>query len=333
MRRFMKNILIFVTGLFVLAILFPVSAIASPTRPTHLVMCSAPAGGTSFYLATGLTRIVTTHTGFIMTNEATSGSGPENAHHVSDRPYDTFGMLNTDTMNSALLGLPDRGFRRPFADIRLVMVGHMQYLYAIVMDGSDIQSFADLRGRRIALPPRGQGAYYQMRIILEAHGLQDGDFRAVAMTNAEAGDALRDGTVDVAVVSGSIPQVTASDLNVTHNIRFLSLEQEIADRIIEQYPQYGLGTIPADAYNMAGDTLTLTLNIVIVADARMDDQVVYEVVRAIAENYEEMREIHVMGVEYGPNSSRYLWETRALPFHNGALRFFDELWGSPEAGS
>ncbi|MDR1874088.1 MAG: TAXI family TRAP transporter solute-binding subunit [Synergistaceae bacterium] len=302
---------------------------AAPAKPVNLVICSSAAGGASYYLATGLTKIVSEKIpGYTMTNESTSGSGPENGQFVTDRPEDTFGMLNTDTMKSALLGLQDRGFRKPLPDLRLAMVGHMQYVYPIVLRSSGIQGFADLKGKKIALPPKGQGAYYQMLIILESYGLKEGaDYRAIAMTNAEAGDALKDGTVDCAVVSGSIPQATASDLDVTQNIHFLSLDQEHAQSIVAQYPQYGIGTIPGNSYkDEPNDTLSLTLSIVIICNATMDEEIVYNVVKTICENSEEMRVIHANGPEYSAPSSKAIYENGSLPFHPGALRYFDELW-------
>ena len=311
-----------------LVLVFVSSSVALAAEPVNLVICSSAAGGAAYYLATGLTKIVSEKIpGYVMTNESTSGSGPENGQFVTDRPEDTFGMLNTDTMKSALLGLPDRGFRKPLPDLRLAMVGHKQYVYPIVLQGSGIETFADLKGKKIALPPKGQGAYYQMLIILESYGLKEGDYRAIAMTNAEAGDALKDGTVDCAVVSGSIPQATASDLDVTQNIRFLSLDQEHANSIVAQYPQYGIGTIPGKSYNdVPEDTLSLTLNIILICNANMDEEIVYNVIKTICENSEEMRAIHANGPEYSAPSSREIYDNGSLPFHPGALRYFDELW-------
>lgn len=301
----------------------------APAKAMNLVLCSSAEGGASYYLATGLCKILNEYCPqYNITNEATSGSGPENGQFVTDSPLDTFGMLNNDTLNSALKGLTDRGFRQALPDLRIAMVGHMQYLYGVVLQNSDIKTFADLKGKKIALPPAGQGAYYQFFRIMEAYGLSEDDYSAVAMTNAEAGDALKDGTVQAAFVSGSIPQTTVSDLDLTKDIDILTLDQEHADAIIKENPQYGTATIPAGSYkDVAHDVLTLTLNILIVCDANMDAQIVYDFIKTIDEHSDEMKEVHANGGEYCADSSKSLYESGALPFHDGSVKYFKELWG------
>jgi TRAP transporter TAXI family solute receptor len=304
------------------------ASVSAPAEKANLVVVTGDSGGTLYFMGTGMAKIVTEKVpGYSMTNEATSGSGPENCTLVSER-LDTFGCLNMDSFNAGYNGLQDRGFRQALPDLRLALVGHVQMLYAVVHKDSGIETFADLRGKGIALPPAGQTAHYQARAILKAYGMEESDYRGTPMSYAESADALKDGTVVCAIVSGSIPQASVVDLNTTKDIRILSLDEEHRAAIIAEYPTWATPTIPGGTYSdQETDVTTTAINCCLLANANMDSEIVYNVVKAICENTDMMQEIHVNGGEWCADTTKPYFENPPLPFHEGAAKYYTELWG------
>lgn len=87
------------------------------------------------------------------------------------------------------------------APLRIVYLGHRDGTALVVRKDSDIQRFADLRGRRVAVPSRFSNQYLLIARGLEQVGLGLEDVQLVELPPPDMPAALSAGAVD-AVISG-----------------------------------------------------------------------------------------------------------------------------------
>ena len=90
--------------------------------------------------------------------------------------------------------------RRQGLPIKIVYLGHRDGTTLVVAKSSSIRSFADLRGKTVAIPHR----YSNQRILLEReierHGMKPGDLHTVVYPPPEMPSALQKGAIDAYIV-------------------------------------------------------------------------------------------------------------------------------------
>ena len=318
----LSKLAIFVCVAVIVASLAGVAAAAQ-----NLVIVSGNPGGTYYYIGAGMAKILSDNLpGSSFTTEATTGSPVENGTYTSESD-ETLGMFTLDGAYAALQGDPSRGFRRPIDNIGLIQAGHDLIVYFMTIEGNGITSLGDLRGKRVGLPVAGNTAYYQAIAVLEEYGLTEADYRGIFMTYAEQADALKDGNLDVIVTGGGIPQAAAMDVAMTRNAVFLSIDEDKIPILQEKYPYWWISQIPANVYRGQPEAVNVfTSQVCLFANLEMDEELAYQITKILGENTEELREIHIEGGKWSTETTRRIYDNPVVPFHPGALRYYDELW-------
>src|SRR5699024_220383 len=97
----------------------------------------------------------------------------------------------------------------------------------------------------------------------------------------------------------------------------------------EEFPGLGdVRTIEADVYGAAEDASTLAFwNLMACADS-MPDEVAYEITKTVFENLDELHDSLEPAVDTTvENNLGFIGET-TIPFHPGAVQYFEEVGGS-----
>ena len=118
----------------------------------------------------------------------------------------------------------------------------------VTLRSSDITSIADLKGKRVAVGVVGSGVEANARQILAAYGVTYDDIDEQFLSFAQGARALKDGSVDAAILTAGYPTASVQDVVAQNPIRLLPVEEEIADELIAQYPFYTKTVIPAGTY-------------------------------------------------------------------------------------
>lgn len=296
-------------------------------KPTSLVISSGNNGGTYYYIAAGQSKILTDKLkGINVTTESTSGSPVENLTFTSEDPA-VLGFTTLDGLYAAVNGDKTKGFRNgPINNVALLQAGHTLILYCITKANSGINSIADLKGKKISIPTIGNTAYFQAIAILEQYGIKSGDLQAVPMLYAEAGDALKDDSLDAISIAGGIPQAAVTDLDTTQDIRFLTIEPEKTESILKTYPYWGLYTIPVGTYkHMDKDTVVMTATVTIAANTDLEDDLVYDITKILNESVDELTVIHQDGKSWNVENTLKVIDQKIVPVHPGAMRYYNEV--------
>jgi|GEM_PF-983683 len=296
----------------------------------NLSLVTGGTGGTTYYMGTGQAKIITEKVpGVTCTNESTSGTPIENTAYVNEN-VDILGHTNLDGIYYAYIGDEGHGFSEPMSNVRLIQIGHQMFLHCITMQGSGIETYSDLKGKKISLPDVGNTAYYWALGVLEGYGLTDKDYTGYPMAYGEAGDALKDGSLDAIFVCGGLPQATALDLDTSRDIKLLSIEDDVLKKLCEEHPTWTPYVVtPGDPYSDVTEPVnTLTIKSIIMCNVDADEEMIYQITKALNENVDMMKEIHAQGGEWCAEETEPFWRNPPVPFHEGANRYYREIFGN-----
>ena len=180
-----------------------------------------------------------------------------------------------------------------YENLRSVLSGHISVLQAFALKSSGITSIADLKGKTVALSAPSSPSMYVSMACLEAYGLKEGDYKAVYMSYSEMGEAVRNGDIDCGFTFGGIPTAAATELCNTVDTVMLGMDADKADAILEQYPYFGKATIPANTFpGQTDDLVQLSSPAILITYADLDEELVYQVTKALWEGVEDLRAVH-----------------------------------------
>lgn len=298
------------------------------TKNKNYSIASGNNGGTYYYIGAGQSKILSDNTELSISTQSTSGSPVENMTLVSN-DSSMLGIVTEDGFSYAINGDTERGFKAPLNNLAALQMGHTAYLYAISLQDSNIDSFDDMVGKTVAVPPVGSSTYYMALAIMEAYGCTEDNSRIIPMSSSEQADAIKDKAIDVAFVAGGIPQATVTDLDNSLKINFLSLDQDKQDELADKYPYWHSRKIPDNSYkNQTSEVICLTVKTMLVCNTEIDNEVAHEITKTLNENTDELTSIHSSGKEWNLEETLDYVEDSVIKFHPGALEYYNEVLSS-----
>ena len=214
-------------------------------------------------------------------------------------------------------------YDQSYEDIRLMFSGLSQGVFHLVVrDDSDIYSIADLKGKRVAMGPAGGGAINVFNDVTREYGFDVDDISATYISYAEGTEALGDRNIDAVVVQSAIPAAAITQLAATNsNFRILSIENDVLEKLLEKYPYYSEISIDQSAYNLDHEVTTIYLSNMVVVDAGMSKDAVYEMTKAFFDHIETITESHPAASGLTIEGAV---ENLPIPLHPGAEQYFNE---------
>jgi TRAP transporter TAXI family solute receptor len=227
-------------------------------------------------------------------------------------------LVQSDVAEAALHASPPFGGHPPFGELRAVMALHVALFVVLARRDADIASFADLKGRRVAVPPRGSGGRATFDKVVQYHGWgQEKAFARVIETPAdELGAALCEGRADAAIAVAGQPDASLAAAAGRCATRLVSVAGPPIERLLRRYAVYRALTIPGRLYpGNAAAVPTIGLRVLLVAPAALDGRVVGRMVQTTLGNVGRLRAAHpsLEGAE-----ARDLVPRGGLPLHPGA---------------
>lgn len=218
---------------------------------------------------------------------------------------------------------------RPLPDLKLVAT-LMPFRHAyIVRRDSDINSVADLKGKRAPVFAEGALGDYVTKAYLSTEGMTLDDVTGVQVPNfPRMWSAFAEGTADVSIVV--VGAANSREFDATFGIRYLSFndtpEALAAQR--EWLPQSYLQTLDADSGipGIAGPTNIMVYDYSFFAAADTPDEMVYKAVEALYDATAGL--IESGGPVWRGFSHDVMSKDVGVDYHPGAIKFYEEkgLW-------
>ncbi|WP_216828355.1 TAXI family TRAP transporter solute-binding subunit [Alkalihalobacterium elongatum] len=213
-----------------------------------------------------------------------------------------------------------------FEGMNVENFGFMGHIYPEVMqiitvEGTGINSIADLEGKRVAIGPPGSGTQAAAKAILAAYGIEDGDYDSFEEGFGDARDRLQNGQIDASFGLLGLPAGSVTELALQRDVKILPIDAEQLGQI-EETSGYMAYEIPADAYEFLTEPVqTVTAYAVLVGStSQISEELGYEITKALFENAENIT--HEQGRHLTKDNA--LSGAEGLPLHPGTERYFEE---------
>jgi len=253
-------------------------------------------GAAPFIVNTAIAKVVNTHVDGVEFQVRATGAATR--HFVDAATGKADFIFGSSTINWLLVNHfgPFKDFTNgPELEEKVGMIFAYQigpYHYLTRAD-SGIMSLDDLRGRTVfAGPPGGAATGVVLRAIEEATGIKAEEMRVQQYGFDSAMQAFQDDKLDVLVISTNVPSPSIQQFALTKEIRILNVPLEKVT--IRTNVGGTANEIAPDAYgdNQVNETPVTTHGAIVNFSAGMhvDEEVVYQVTKAIWENLDEIHE-------------------------------------------
>ena len=280
------------------------------------------AGGTAYIIGGGIADLINKEVaGVSMVVEATTGT--EIIKLITER-YNAgnaaFSVADAGGYYYAYIG--GREYDKPHAHLRAVTYVHATDLYLVVREESPIQSYADLKGKKVGVGSPGSAVEMVSNEVFEAHGIKRNDYQAEFLSYAEVVTGLKDKIIDAGILAGAYPVAAYSELNATNKVRIVPVDPEIVEKFVAESPYYYFTSVKPDAYpGITEEVPILGFGVLMETHDQVDEELVYNIVKNIFEHNERLVEVHGAAREITlENALRSV----GIPLHPGAERYYRE---------
>lgn len=305
--------------LFSLLLSISLLLVACGDTETQLQLGTGSPGGTYYPLGTEIANVVSAEIDGLSVSAVSSGASVENLSMIGQGEMD-LGMTVHIPAQEAVNG--EGAFDAPVENFGFIGHIYPEVMQVVTTKNSGITSIADLAGKRVAIGPAGSGTQAAAKLILEAHGIEDGDYTEFAEGFGNAAGQLQDGNIDALFGLLGLPASAVTELALNRDIVILDIEGEALDYILAN-SEYGHLEIPADAYEfLDAPVSTVTAYAVLVGSLdTIDEDLGYNITKAMFENATKVThdQAQHLTIENALNGSE------GLPFHPGAEKYFKEI--------
>jgi len=212
----------------------------------------------------------------------------------------------------------------PYRELRSVFSVHPEPFTVLARKELGVRRFEDFRGKRFNVGNPGSGTRASLEHLLSALGWTLKDFSpALEMRADEHGPALCAGRIDGFFHAVGFPSVNIQDPTASCGAQLVPLAGPAIEKLLAENPYYAKAVIPGGMF-AANPQPTETYGVIatVVAPAPMDDDVVYELVRATFENFDEFKRLHPAFGRLEP--AAMVKDGLSAPLHPGAERYYRE---------
>jgi TRAP transporter TAXI family solute receptor len=187
-----------------------------------------------------------------------------------------------------------------------------------------VKTPADLKGKRVALDEPGSGTLINARVILAAYGVQESDIKPEFIKPNQAGDMLKDGSLDAFFFTGGAPAGAIAELaSGGTGIELVPIDGPQSEGLRMASPFFAVDNIPAGTYKDVAAVKTLAVGAQWVTSDKADANTVYEITKALFSDAAQKT------LAAGHAKGRFINKDNAvkgagIPFHPGAEKYYRE---------
>ncbi|OFX27074.1 MAG: C4-dicarboxylate ABC transporter substrate-binding protein [Armatimonadetes bacterium RBG_16_67_12] len=316
--------------LVMFAIALALAVAVGPAAAQQRVFISIATGGTAgvyFPLGAALAELWSGKVPNVQATAQTSGASVANIR-LLQRSDVAVAFIQNDITYYAFNGTEmfmDRVANKPVPvdNLRGMAMLYPETIQVVTLRSKNINSIADLKGKRIAVGAPGSGTEVNARQIMRAFEVGYYNTKPDFLNFAEAADQLKDGVVDAAFITAGHPTAAVTDIAASRDLKILPIPREVIEQLRTQYPYYTEVVIPANTYRGQTDPVaTAAVMAMLVTRQDVDADLIYSLSRALWDNTERLRAAHARGRDITTASAR-----RGMPItmHAGALRYYREF--------
>ncbi len=308
------------------AALLTLTTFTAPAVAQQKFVTIGTGGVTGVYYAVGgaVCRLMNkdrAKTGLRCSVELTGGS-VFNVNAIKSGELD-FGLAQSDIQYNAFKGAGS--FKdKADPDLRAVYSVHPEPFTVLARKDAGVTKFEDFKGKRFNIGNPGSGTLASMEELLKQMGWSDASFSLAAQLKAdEQGTALCDNKIDGFYYGVGHPSAAIQDPTTACGAKLISLTGPAIDALVKEHPYYAKAEIPGGMYaNNPNPTETYGVLATVVTSSKVSDDVVYNLVKATFDNFDEFKKLHPAFANLDPKAM--IKNGLSAPLHPGAIKYYKE---------
>ncbi len=292
---------------------FTIGAIIWQNRPRKIKIAAGNTTGESYIIAQALAQVVKNHHPRYWIEVVETAGTKESLQILQEGKVD-FAAAQADVPSG------DRA--------RLVAVLYTDLVQLLVPKNSSIKGFGELKGKRIAIQPKG-GQFTTFMEIAKHYGYQEGNFIFLGEDQKSANQAYKSGKAEAAFFVRALGNKAVTD--IIGMSKMLPIDQ--ARALQTKYPAFQPALIPEGVYQgsppiPAQDINTLAIQRTLLADQNTDIETVRTITSVLNERRQELAK--AIPDEFAPVRSLVTSIDRpsatggtGIPIHQGSIAYYD----------
>jgi len=234
------------------------------------------------------------------------------------------GFAQSDVQFNATKGVGQFKDAGAYGDLRAVFAVHPEPFTVVARKEANITKFEDFKGKRFNVGNPGSGTRSSMEELLGAMGWKLSDFSLASELKAdEHGPALCDGKIDGFFYAVGHPSANIQDPTTSCGAKLVSVTGPAVDKLVAEKPYYAKVTLAGGLYpNNPQPTTTYGVTATVVASSKTPADTVYQVVKAVFDNFDEFKKLHPALANLTPEGM--VKDGLSAPLHEGAARYYKE---------
>ena len=298
------------------------AAVTSQNKVT-LSVATGPTTGVYYPMGGGIANILSKYVPGYAANAETTAGSVANLQLMGQKKSD----LALSMADAAWDGFKGQGrFSSGAVPVRTLMVAYPNRMHVVTVEGTGINQFADLKGKRVSTGAANSATEVMASRVLEAMGLDmEKDIKRERLDPGKSSDAIKDKKLDAYFWVGGIPTSAVTDLGATPGTKLKLIDHaEAVDAMNKKYgPLYVRDSIPAKSYpGQEQANQVATVQNLIIAREDMPVDVAYNIVKTIFDKKSELVLVHKEAQNFDLK-----WQTQTaspIPYHPGAIKYFAE---------
>jgi len=280
-------------------------------------------GGVYYPLGGGLANVLSKAVPGLQATAEVTGGSVDNLKLINSGGSD-LAFSQVDAALDAFKG-QDK-FKGTEVPVRALMVLYPNQMHVVTIEGTGIQTMADLKGKRVSTGSGGSATEVMAFRVIEAAGLdKDKDLTRERLGVAESVNAIKDRKIDAFFWVGGLPTSAVTDLGATPGVKLKLIDH--ADAVAKMNAKYGniysgsvikAGTYPTQTTDNKN---TVVWNILVV-NAKMSDQDAYNIVKIVFDKKADLVAVHGEAKNFSMDNQ--VKDYVPIPWHPGAIKYMTE---------
>lgn len=316
-------------GLVVLCALLLVSALsgAAFASTQFITIVTGSTGGTYYPIGT----ILANHFNTVMMEKgfkfsAQSSGGTVENLDMMHRGEAEMAIAMANLTGFAYTGTVQYEGKEKIEGLRYVMGLWPDVTQFVVSGASGIETWGDLRGKKVAVGPAASGTEFSSKVLLKSlAGLTFDDIKAEYVGYSEAAQALQNGQLDAFNAEAGFPVGAVAELYAgRQEVKMMEFSAEDLEKLRVDAPFYAGVVIPAGVYpGQEKDLRVAGIKSALIVNSDVPEDLVYEMLKIIYSKKDDLLNEHAAFklVDFdNPIDGLF-----GAPLHPGAVKFFSEI--------
>ena len=235
-----------------------------------------------------------------------------------------FGVAQSDWQFHAVNG-SSKWKGKKFDGLRAVFSVHNEPFQIWARKKAKVKDFAGLKGKVVNIGNAGSGQRGTMEVLMDAKGVNNSFFKSTTeLTSSEQVKALCDGKIDAFGYSVGFPNGAMENAaSCGAKALPINLTGPEVQGLIDGAAYYAKAVIPKGTYTgQKKDVTTFGVKATVVTSANVSDELVYLVVKAVMENFDDFKKQHPAFASL--KKEDMIAAGLSAPLHPGAIKYYKE---------